>query len=225
MPVQNNGISWAQKIAAADANTPNFEPVPLGRANFTIKQADLAQGQKGEYIRYRAAIKDGPRANALVFESTYPNAEKIGFFLEFYRATGLGDEWLMGATPPTTDQIRQALVGRDFSAEVYVRDDAKTDKNGDQYRSLKNFRPYAGAAQAPTQSAPQAPANGGFGQPAPQAPAQATSSFGAPVPQPQIPTPDQAQPQAPAADPWSEPAQPQAPVQNAPQATPPNPFG
>lgn len=217
MPVQSNGISWAQKIAAADSATTSFEPVPLGRANFTIKQADLAMGQKGEYIRYRAAIKDGPRANALVFESTYPNAEKIGFFLEFYRATGLGDDWLMGATPPSTDQIRQALVGRDFSAEVYVRDDAKDDKNGDKYRSLKNFRPYAGAAQAPAQSAPQAPANGGFGQPAPQA----TSSFGAPVPQPQIPTPDQAQPQAPAADPWSEPA----PVQNAPQATPPNPFG
>lgn len=217
MPVQNSGISWAEKIAASDSSTPNYDPVPLGRHNFSIVKTELASGPKGEYIKYRASIKDGPRANALVFESAYPNAEKIGFFLEFFRSTGLEDSVLM--SNPSTEAIAGFLLNRDFSAEVYVRDDARDDKNGNPYRSLRKFQPYGGVVNAPAQA--QTQANTGFGtapQPQAQAQAQATSSFGAPVPA-SVPTPDQAQPTAPTSDPWaSNPAQ-------TNQATPPNPFG
>lgn len=239
MPVQNT-LSWAERIKTANETKTKFEAVPLGRFDFFIKEASVAQGQKGEYVKYRAAIANGPRANALVFEACYPNAEKIGYFLEFWHALGFTDEWFMTGNGPTTEQIASALVGRPFSAEVFTRDDAKNDKNGDLYRSLRKFQPATGGEPAVSQQAAVAPAANNFGAPAvaaaPAAPAPAFaapvavnaggSPWGAPVaepvavPEPTAPVPT---PQAaPAANPWDG----QAAAAPAAAATgaPPNPF-
>lgn len=222
MPVQNS-LSWADKIKNAAESRAKFEPVPVGRYDFKIIKAEVAQGQKGDYIKYRASILSGPRANALVFESTYPNADNIGFFLEFWHGLGFNDDWLMSAQAPTTDQIASSLVGREFSGEVYIRDDAKADKNGDQYRSLRKFHPYGGAAQAAPAAVASAPAQN-FGSPT--AVTAGGSPWGAPVPDAaptapaavapaSIPTPDQA-------NPWN--ATQAAPAPAASGGAPPNPF-
>lgn len=235
MPVQNT-LSWADRIATANEAKTKFEAVPLGRFDFYIKQADVVQGPKGEYIKYRAAISSGERANALVFEQCYPNAEKIGYFLEFWHALGFNDEWFMTGNGPTTDQIAAAILNRPFSAEVYVRDDAKDDKNGDKYRSLRKFNPYTGGESAPVDQAPVQ--SGNFGAPAATVPAAAPvaaapvattaggSPWGAPVaapvavPEPTAPAPvAQA---APTASPWDGQAA-AAPAASATGA-PPNPF-
>ncbi len=235
MPVQNT-LSWADRIATANEAKTKFEAVPLGRFNFFIKEATVHQGQKGEYVKYRAAISEGPRANALVFEQCYPNAEKIGYFLEFWHALGFTDEWFMTGNGPTTEQIASAIIGRPFSAEVYTRDDAKNDKNGDLYRSLRKFNPFAGGEAAPTAQA--APASS-FGSPAPAATAPAPqppvapvattaggSAWGAPVPEtpvaPVAPAPVAAAPAAPTANPWDNQAA--AAPAAASTGAPPNPF-
>ena len=235
MPVQNT-LSWADRIKAANDTKTSFEPVPLGRFDFFIKEASVAQGPKGEYVKYRASIANGPRANALVFEACYPNAEKIGYFLEFWHALGFTDEWFMTGTGPSTEQIAAALVNRPFSAEVFVRDDAKNDKNGVPYRTLRKFQPETGSAPVVAETAPAA---NNFAA-APAAPAPAAPAFGTPantaggspwgapvaapvaVPEPTAPAPVAAPPAAaaPAVDPWNgKPA-----AAPAATGTPPNPF-
>lgn len=238
MPVQNS-LSWAERIQTANETKAKFEPVPLGHFNFFIKQADVVQGPKGEYIKYRAAISEGERANALVFEQCYPNAEKIGYFLEFWHALGFTDEWFMTGDGPTTDQIAAAILNRPFSAEVYVRDDAKDDKNGDKYRSLRKFVPFTGSTAAPAQAAPANTFGAPAAAPAPAAPAAvapvasapvATTAGGSPwgapvaapvaVPEPTAPSPVAAS--APAVDPWS--GTPTAAPAASGTSAPPNPF-
>lgn len=167
-----NNFNWAERIQKAKENKVSFEPVPLGRMNFVIKDLpQVTQPNSGgnEYIKFRAAVAEGPRANSLVFASTFPYAANPIFFLELMAAMGISEEWFLGQTPPTTEQIAQAMQGRSFSAEVFIEDDASTDKNGDQYRSLRKYLPAAasGAQEAPAaQAQPQQ-----FGAPAQAAPA------------------------------------------------------
>lgn len=202
MPV--NQSSWAERInKAKSGGGGNFEPVPLKRLNFIVEDDPVvASGDKGEYIKYRAKVAPGQeRENALVFEMTFPFAENPFAFLDLFSAMGYDEQWLLQADP-STEEIASALKNRPFSAEVYVRDESKTDKSGHPYRSLRNFRPVQ--AQ---DAAPQAPA------PAPtqaaSAPGGSPWGAGASTTPPPAPTPDQT-----GGSPWG-----------ASTTPPPNPFG
>lgn len=153
-----NAINWAAKIQEAENSAPvAFAPLEIGtRYNFEVLDATTTvSGAGNEYISYTARVVDGPRENAkIMYQSTHPAAKNISFFLEFYKSLGLGLEWLTSSSP-SVEELAGAMEGRVFSAEVFVDKDARDDKNGDKYRSLRKYQPQV--AQASAQPAGPAP--------------------------------------------------------------------
>lgn len=197
-------LSWADKIAAANSAKVKFEAIPLGRTNLEILEASIKMGKTNEYINYKAKIVDGPRANAWVFGRTFPEAKNVSMFIEFIEALGLSTAWLMGdpaqgIAEPSLEQIASALVGRQFSADIYEESDAGTDKNGDKFRSLRKFQQIEDSTPS-YDSAPAADQNGGWGQAAQavvaQPPVQAQVASAPPIPMNPAPAQD---------NPWGNP--------------------
>lgn len=177
-------MDWGSKIAEAASTQVKFEPLEINtRYNFVMENVEIrtAKNTGVEYINFQAKVIDGPRKNSKVFDSTFPNAKNIGMFLDLYKALGLDVSWLVESNP-TLEDIVSAFDGRSFSAEVYVQDNAREDKNGDKYRSLRRYAPQ----EAPQDDAPapQTPAAPQQATAAPQAPAtpatQSDSPWGPP---------------------------------------------
>ena len=191
MPEQTS-VSWADRIKEAQSSQVSFEPVKEGYHNFVVDKAEVRTSAAGvDWINVHAKITDGEFKNARVFQGVFPNAKNVSFFLEFYKATGLSMDYLVEADPSTAE-IASALQGRNFSAEVYVAEDARTDnRTNAPQRSLRGYKPQGADVESTPQTQPEAPAPA----PAPQAPTQeqapaaptgspwenATNSSGAPV--------------------------------------------
>lgn len=150
-------MSWADRIAEAQANEGKFKELDPGEYNFVIEKAEVKPGAKGDYINMTLKVLDGPRANARAFGRTFPNsptAGGLGMFLRFLTAVGIDNAWLVDSEP-STQVIADNVVDRKLSAEVYIEEGAQVNaKSGEQYRSVRNYKPQAGVAPVAQASAP-----------------------------------------------------------------------
>lgn len=186
---------WAEYIEEADSGP---KPLEDGETyNFVINEPARAEKTGNDYPKFTvvAVVESGERANSRVYHSfslsANPGANKR-FFFDALAALGLDREFFK--TNPTDEQISHALQGKRFTAKA-----VQNENNGKKYINLENIAPPAGGPVV----------GGGPATPTPQA---------APAANP-APTPQQAQPQAPAAPQQPQPqAQPvQQEVQQPPQ--------
>jgi len=178
--------SWADRIKQAQEGEVKFAPLELGEHNFTVEEASVRVSKNSgkSYLNIKAKVLDGPQANARVFHSLFPESTAslpLNNFLAFYKAVGLNTEWLTQSNP-SLDEIASAFMGRNFSAEVYVEEDAQMDTyTNAPRRSIRNPKEQGAAVptateSSPVPSAPGTPDASGFGKPA--SPAPATTGFG-----------------------------------------------
>ena len=198
--------SWKDLMNEAEQGSKEFEPLTPGFYTFVIKEpAKVGQTSKeNPKFTINPSVESGPRENARVFHtfsvSDSPYAMK-NFFFGDLAAIGLGSSFF--DTNPTEQQIAQALLGKRFTAEVFLEDAA--DGSGKQYPRLRNF-------SAPTSAAPSAGVPTGLPTGTPMA-----ASAPAPAPQAAAPTVE---------SPWATPAAPAAPAPQVSNAVPlPPAFG
>lgn len=172
--------SWADRIKIAQEGAVKFAPLELGEHNFQVEKATVKTSNTNgnKFLTIQAKVIDGPQANAKVFYRLFPNSDKarpINDVLKFVEAVGITTDWL-ATSNPSEEEMASAFEGRNFSAEVYVEEDAREDSyTGAPQRSLRNPKPQGASVDNNTPTPPgtpdntfaQPPAATGFGQTSP----------------------------------------------------------
>ena len=163
-------LNWADRIQQAAESENKFKELEPGEYNFSIEKVEVKPGAKGDFLNLQMKVLDGPRANARAFGRAFPNSNTpggIAMFLRFLEAVGIDKAWLV-SSDPSTQTIADALVDRKLSAEIYIEEGAQVNqKTGEQYRSVRNYKPQAGVAPTQVASAPAPQAQNLASAPAP----------------------------------------------------------
>lgn len=167
-------LNWSELISNA-AETANYEPLPDGDYDLTVKEATQKMTQSNKVMfSIKAEVDSGPHAKRLVWDNLVVSPENenaLGIFFGKMAALGLTKENFF-SQGPTNAQIEAALGNRKFRAQIGSR-----TYNGQKRNEIKRY--YRATEAAPGASAAVAAA---------PAPAPAPSPAPAPAPAPEAST-------------------------------------
>ncbi len=201
-----SSLNWADLIN--EAGDVGYEPLPDGDYDLTVVEASAKVTQTGKTMfALKAQVLTGAHAKRLVWDNLVVSTDNPNALAIFFRkmgALGLGREFF--AASPSNAQIEQAIVGRQFRAQIGSRTWQGQKKNEIKaYYSINPQAAAASAAQAPAAPAPApTPAAAPAPTPAPAAAPAAPAPEAAAAPEPApaaAPAPEAAAPAAPAAPP------------------------
>ena len=182
-----SSLNWADLVN--EAGDVGYDPLPDGDYDLNIVEANAKVTQTGKTMfAIKAQVLTGAHAKRLVWDNLVVSTDNPNALAIFFRkmgALGLGREFF--AASPSNAQIEQALVNRQFRAQVGSRTWQGQKKNEIKaYYAINPQGAMAASAPAPVAA------------PAPPAPAPAPTAAPAPTPAP-APAPAAAEPVAAAA--------------------------
>lgn len=176
-------INWGDLIKDAAETGGPMEPLPDGDYELKVLESEDKVSQSGRTMfTIKCQVQGGAHANRLIWDNLVivpdkPNA--LGMFFKNMEALGLTKDNFWSREPDNA-QVNQALVGRQFRAQVGQR-----VYNGSKRNEIIRYYPSSAAAPATASAPAQAPAQSP-GAAVPPAPAPA------PAPAPGAATAEQA---------------------------------